>query len=276
MTNTSLPLLSRTAEIPFHLLTAEMIQPTIDQALAIASAELAAIKEISGQRTFENTMRALDNLGLTLDFALGVISHLESVATTPEWREEYNAILPKVTEFKSKIVLDEGLWKAITSYGETPEARQLSGERLRYLTKVIDDFKRNGASLSPADKEKLSKINTELAEITNTFSQNVLDATNEFEFVTKNEDDLAGLPPSAREMGRAAAVAKGLEGWRFTLQGPSFIAIMTYADSRRVRELFYHAHSTRCTSGRFDNVKLLYRILELRRERAQILGFKDF
>lgn len=276
MTNSALPLLTRTAEIPFHVLSAEMIQPTIDQALELASRELASLKETSGPRTFENTMRALDNLGLTLDFSLGIISHLESVATTPEWRKEYNAILPRVTEFKSKIILDEGLWKALKEFAATEEAEALSGERKRYLTKTIDDFERNGADLSPQNKERLSKINTELAELTNTFSQNALDATNHFEFVTTDERDLAGLPASAREMGRAAAAAKGVDGWRFTLQGPSFVAVMTYADSQRIRELFYRAHSTRCASGQFDNVKLIYRILELRREKANLLGFKDF
>jgi oligopeptidase A len=269
-------LLNRTGEIPFDQLSAAEIQPSIDLALKNASAELEAIKNAPGPRTFENTMRALDNLGLSLDYAMGLVSHLESVATTDEWRAEYNAVLPKVSEFKSKIVLDEGLWSALKSFAETPEARALSGEKKRFLTKTLDDFRRSGADLPPDKKARLAAINTELAQVTNTFSQNVLDATNEFEFVTTNEADLAGLPQSAREMGRSLAAAKGREGWRFTLQGPSLIAIMTYADSRALRETFYQAHNTRCASGAFNNVENLYRILELRSEKAKLLGFKDF
>lgn len=272
----ALPLLTRTSEIPFDSFTAEQIQPSIDKALALATTELEAIKSVQGPRTFENTMRALDNLGLTLDYALGLVSHLESVATTPEWRVEYNAVLPRVSEFKSKIVLDAGLWTALQDYAATDEAKSLTGEKRRFLKKTIDDFRRSGADLPPDQKQRLAAINTELAQITNTFSQNVLDATNAFEFVTTNEADISGLPESALQMGRAAATAKGLEGWRFTLQGPSLMAIMTYADSPSVRETFYQAYNTRCTSGQFDNVENLYKILALRKEKAALLGFKDF
>jgi oligopeptidase A len=271
-----LPLLDRTAKIPFDALKAEQIQPSIDKALALATAELEAIKSIEGLRTFENTMRALDNLGLALGHAMGIVSHLESVATTPEWRTEYNAILPRVSEFNSKLLLDEGLWKALKAYAGTQEAANLTGELKRYLDKTIADFRRSGADLSPEKKQQLAAINTELSQITNKFSQNVLDATNAFEFVTTDEKYLSGLPESAREMGRQSAASKGLEGWRFTLQGPSYMAVMTYADSQELREKVYRAYSTRCTSGDLDNVAILHRILELRDQKAHLLGFKDF
>jgi oligopeptidase A len=221
-------------------------------------------------------MRAFDNLGLHLNFAMSIISHLESVATTPEWRAEYNAILPKVSEFQSSITLDPDLWRVIKEYAATPEATSLTGEKKRFLATTIEDFKREGADLSLEDKKKLTAIDTELTEITTKFEQNVLDATNTFEFVTTSEEDLAGLPQSALDMGKTSATAKGLEGWRFTLQGPSYIAIMTYAESRDIREKFYRAYNTRCTTGELSNVGLLYRILELRSARATLLGYKDF
>jgi oligopeptidase A len=270
------PLLKRTSEIPFDSFTAEQIQPSVDAALAMAESELESIKNEPGTRTFENTMRALDNLGLTLNYAMGIVSHLESVATTSEWRTEYNAVLPRVSEFSSRILLDEGLWKALKYYAVTPEAKQLTGEKKRYLDKTLADFRRSGADLPPEKKEQLSALNTELAQITNKFSQNVLDATNAFDYVTKDENELAGLPESAREMARQSAASKGLEGWRFTLQGPSFMAVMTYADSRELREKVYRAYNTRCTSGELDNVGILYRILELRAAKARLLGFNDF
>jgi len=274
--NETSPLLTRTSEIPFDSFRAEQIQPSIDTALAMAESELEAIKNDRAPRTFENTLRALDNLGLTLNYAIGIVSHLESVATTSEWRTEYNAVLPRVSELGSKLLLDEGLWKALKEYAATPEATQLSGEKRRLLEKTIADFRRSGADLAPEKKQALAAINTELAQITNTFSQHVLDATNAFEHVTTDEKELAGLPESARQMARQSATSKGLEGWRFTLQGPSFMAVMTYADSRELREKVYRAYNTRCTSGALDNVGILHRILELRAAKAKLLGFKDF
>ncbi len=270
------PLLARTSNIPFDSFKAEQIVPAIDELLARSEKELEQIRTVRGPRTFDNTMKALDDLGLSLDFGMGIVSHLESVLTTPEWRAAYNTVLPKVSDFRSKIVLDEGLWKAIKDFAATDEAKALQGERLRFLSKTLDDFRRNGADLPPDKKEQLSRINTELAQVTNTFSQNTLDATNLFEHVTTDESELAGLPESAREMGKASAASKGLAGWRFTLQGPSLLAVLTYADNRELREKFYRAYNARGTKAPHDNVSLLYRILELREEKAKLLGFKDF
>jgi oligopeptidase A len=270
------PLTERVATIPFQSFNASQIVPAIDRLIAVAQRELEELKVSKSARTFENTLLALDNLGLDLDFAMGLISQLESVATTPEWREAYNTVLPKVTEFRSRLILDPGLWAALKDYSRTPEAASLTGPRRRYLEKTIDSFKRSGAELSEANKEALSKLNTELANITNTFSQHTLDATNAFEYITTDPKELAGLPESAMNMGKASASAKGKEGWRFTLQAPSFIAIMTYAENRSLRERFYNAYNTRCSGGSLDNRECLYKILELRAQKAALLGFKDF
>jgi oligopeptidase A len=274
--NNGNPLTLRSSSIPFQSFDAGHILPAIDQLLASATAQLEAIKAVPSPRNFENTLLALDNLGVDLDFTMGLVAHLESVATTPSWREAYNAALPKVTEFRSKIILDEGIWNALISFQATPEAAALSGHRRRFLEKTIDSFRRSGAELNKADKERLAQINTELASITTTFSQHTLDATNSFEYFTADSRDLAGLPQSALTMGRASAKAKGVDGWRFTLQAPSFLAIMTYADSRDLRERFYQAYNTRCSGGALDNRDCLYRILDLRAEKASLLGFKDF
>ncbi len=273
---TSNPLLTRCEIIPFDAVRAEDIEPAVSELLERTTAELNSIKAVIGLRTFDNTMRALDSLGLSLDYAMGIVGHLESVATTPDLRAAYNAALPKVSEFRSKLVLDPDLWRALKEYSETAEAQTLTGPKARFLSKTLDDFKRSGADLPLEEKEKLSQINTELAELTNKFGQNTLDATNAFEFLTESEADLAGLPESAISLGRSSAETKGLPGWRFTLQAPSYMAIMTYCDSRTIRETFYRAFNTRCSAGQHDNVQLLYRIIELRREKALLLGFKDF
>lgn len=270
------PLTRRTSAIPFTVMRADQIEPAIEELLAATAQELEDLKSFAGTRTFQNTMTALDNLGLNLEFAMGIISHLESVSTTPEWRAAYNAVLPRVSEFRSRLLLDEGLWNALRAYGETEEVKKLPAHRLRFVTKTLDTFRRSGADLPKDKKETLAKINTELAQVTNSFSQNTLDATNAFEFVTTSAADLQGLPESALVMGRTLAAAKGLEGWRFTLQGPSFLAIMTYADDSKLREKFYTAYNTRCSGGSFDNHTNLERILELRQQKASLLGFRDF
>jgi oligopeptidase A len=270
------PLTQRTSQIPFNTFSAEQVSSAIDALLDEASNELEAIKGISGPRTFDNTIRALDDLGLNLDYAMSVISHLESVATTPEWRAAYNDVLPKVSDFRSKLMLDEGLWKALSAYAATSEAAALPAHQKRFLVTTLDSFRRSGAELPSDKKALLAEINRELATITNSFSQNTLDATNAFEYVTTSVDELRGLPESAISMGRASAAAKKIEGWRYTLQAPSYMAIMTYADNAPLREKFYRAYNARCAGDAFDNTQNLYRILELRRQKANLLGFADF
>ena len=270
------PLLTRATAIPFDTVTPQDAVPAITALIQQTEEELTSIKSVQGARTFENTIVPLDDLGVTLDYAVGVVAHIENVATTPEWREAYNQILPLISEFKSKILFDPELWTALKSYAETDNARSLSGAKARYLKKTLDSFRRNGADLPADKKDELAKISTELSRITNLFSQNTLDATNLFECIITDEKELAGLPPSALAMGRASAQAKGIEGWRFTLQAPSYIAIMTYLDSRSRREEFYRAFNTRCTSGPHQNVLNIHTILDLRAKKAAMLGFADF
>jgi oligopeptidase A len=244
--------------------------------LVEARQELECLKNLLGTRTFENTLLALDNLGLNLNYAMSVVGHLESVATTPELRSAYNEVLPKVTDFHTALTLDPELWQALRTYESSAEAKNLIGARKRFLETTMASFRRSGAELPADKKDILASINSELSTVTNTFSQNTLDATNAFEYVTTSIDELKGLPESALAMGRGSAQSKNIEGWRFTLQAPSYIAIMTYCDNQALRERFYRAYNARCAADSFDNVGNLYRILELRRRKAEILGYKDF
>ncbi len=270
------PLLNRTSHIPFDVVAAEHIAPAIEALLVEARQELETLKSALEPRTFENTLLALDNLGLNLNYAMSVVGHLESVATTPELRAAYNEILPKITDFHSALTLDADLWKELRSFESSAEAQALTGRRKRFLETTMASFRRSGAELPPEKKDILASINSELSTVTNTFSQNTLDATNAFEYVTTSIDELRGLPESALAMGRASAQSKNVEGWRFTLQAPSYIAIMTYCDNQALRERFYRAYNARCAGDSFDNVSNLYRIIELRQRKAEILGYKDF
>ena len=252
------------------------MEPAASELLRDARQRLEAIAALPGEHTWDNTMHALDALTERLDFAMGVVRHLESVATYPELRTAFNAVQPEGSAFYSGIALHPGMWQAIKTYAATGESSALQGERRRYLVKTMEAFRRAGADLDPQSKKRLEEIDVELSTITTKFGENVLDSTNVFERVFTSEAELAGLPPTAIASARESASRKNMEGWRFTLQAPDYFAIMTYLDDATVRRQFYEAYSVRATEPERDNRPLIVRILELRREKARLLGFADF
>ncbi len=270
------PLLDLDFPIPFDRIQAGQVEPAIASLLDSARRRIEALSQSPVPPDFENTMRPLDELTEPLDRAMTVVKHLESVATHPELRAAVNAVEPEVSKLHSSIPLNEGLWRVLQRYAATEEARCLEGTRRRFLTKTLDDFRRHGADLDPAGKTRLAAIDVELSALTTKFAENVLDSTNAFELVIAGEPDLAGLPESAIRAARESAVRKGVAGWRFTLQAPSFTPLMMYLDDAAVRERAYRAFVTRSVSGGFDNRPLVSRILDLRREKALLLGYAHF
>jgi oligopeptidase A len=273
MTN---PLLTFEYRIPFDRIRPEHVEPAIGSLIEQAQKSVDAIASHEGPRAWRNTMEPLDSFSQQLEYATNIVRHLESVATTPELRAAYNAVQPKVTAFYGSLPLNERLWNAVKAYAATEEAARLEGARARYLKKTVEDFRRHGADLDPAGKTRLEEIDVELAKLTTKFSENVLDATGAWELIVTEEAKLAGLPPSAFAAAREAAASKGMEGWRFTLHGPSYLAVMTYLDDKDVRRQVYNAYNTRASSGERDNRGVIDRILDLRREKAKMLGFRDF
>src|SRR5205085_6577890 len=239
------PLLHFEFRIPFDKIKAEHIEPAIAELLRDARERLDALIADPAPRTFENTMRPLDQLTERLEFAMGIVRHLEGVVTTPELRAAHNAVQPEVSAFYSSLPLNEKLWRVIKSYAATEDAQGLQGTRRRFLKKTIDSFRRHGAELDPPGKVRLSEIDVELAKLTTKFSENVLDATNDFELVINDESKLAGLPPTAIAAARASAASKSLpEGnWRFTLQAPSYVPLLTYLDDQSIRQQVYRANA---------------------------------
>jgi oligopeptidase A len=270
------PLINIPFRIPFDQIRAEHVKPAMDDLLRDARQRIDALAADPQPRTFRSTLTALDDITEPLDDAMSVVRHLESVATYPELREVYNAVQPEVSAFYSGIPLHAGLWKAVKAYAATAEAQVLAGTQRRYLTKTIDTFRRHGADLDAAGKARLEAIDIELATVTTKFSQNVLDSTNAFELVITDETALAGLPPSALAAARENAAQKGLAGWRFTLQAPSYTPVTMYLDDGDTRRKMYRAFAVRASSGVHDNRTLLSRILELRRAKAELLGFRNF
>ncbi len=264
------PLLEVQFQVPFDQIQAEHVEPAIDDLLAQAAQSVEATTAAA------DPLMALDEMTEPLDYAMNVVRHLESVATTPELRAAYNAVQPKTSAFYSSIPLNEGLWNAMKRYATTDAGKSLKGTKGRFLKKTIDSFKRAGAELDAAGKARLKEIDVALSDVTTKFSENVLDSTNAWELVLTDESKLKGLPPQAVAMAKASAESKKVEGWRFTLQAPSYMAVMTYLDDEAIREQMWRAYNLRATSGDHDNRGLIVKILELRREKAVLLGFKDF
>jgi len=270
------PLLTVTFKIPFDEIRAEHVEPGIRELISIAQAHIDYLAADTAERTYQNTMVALESATEGLDYALGIVRHLEAVATTPALRAAWNAVEPAVSAFYSQIPLNEGLWKQLKRYADTEEAKSLRGARLRFLTKTLDSFRRHGAELDANGKKALAEIDVELSRLTTKFSENVLDSTNSWELIVTDPDEIAGLPPGAIDAAKQSAQSKAVQGWRFTLQAPSYIPAVTYLHNRQIRETMYRAFSARATEPERDNRPLLGRIIELRRQKARLLGFPDF
>jgi oligopeptidase A len=270
------PLLRVSLPIPFDQIRPEHVRPALRQLIQEAQAAIDTIAAAPGPRSYANTMGALDVATEPLDIATGIVRHLEAVATNAELREAHNEMQPEIASFYAGIPLNAELWRALKAFQGTGEAKALDGVKARFLKKTVDSFRRHGADLDAAGKKRFSEIDVELSTTTTKFAQNVLDSTAQFEYWIEDETKLAGLPPSAVEMARAAAEAKGKPGWRFTLQAPSYLAVMTYLADGGVRELFYKAYNRRATEAERNNVPLVARILELRAEKAQLLGYANF
>jgi oligopeptidase A len=268
------PLLLLARPLPFASIRAADVVPGLRTLIAQADARLALID--ASNPTFAATLAELDAATEALELAMTVVEHLESVATTPDLREAYNTILPEVSAFWSSIPLRENVWQGLLAFSSTEEARGLGPTEQRLLEKTLADFRRHGATLDPAGKERLAAIDRELGIVSNKFSQNVLDSTNAFELIVEDESRLAGLPASAIAAAKADAESKGKAGFRFSLQAPAVVAVLTYANDATLRESIWRAHNGRAMSGEFDNRALIGELLRLRRAKANLLGFRDF
>jgi oligopeptidase A len=278
------PFLSDDFHIRWSQLTPEHVVPDITKALADAQEQidrLASGDVPEGGLTFENTLLALESAGEMLSRPWGLVGHLDSVCNSDPLRDAQNEMLPKVSEFSSKIPLNAALWKRVKAYSETDDAKALTGARHRYLEETLADFESSGADLPDDEKAKLMEVQSELAQKTQKFSENVLDSTNGWELVVDDEARLAGLPESSRAAALENAKAKELATddapkWRFTLQAPSFIPVLEHADDDALRKEIWEGSCGIGNGGETDNTELIWDILKLRQQKAEILGKGDF
>ncbi|AVS67085.1 oligopeptidase A [Paracidovorax avenae] len=253
------------------------VAPAMDALLSRANTALDTVTAPDFPATWEAISRVLDVAIEELGRAWGDVSHLNSVADTPELRAAYNEVLPRVTEFWTRLGADERLYakyKAIDPATLNPEQRQAWKNAVR-------NFVLSGAELQGEAKERFAQIQERQAELSQKFSENALDATDAFAYYAR-EDELAGLPEDVRQAALAAAQADGKEGYKLTLKMPCYLPVMQFAESSALREKLYRAYVTRASdqaegdARRFDNSALIREILALRQEEARLLGYANF
>ncbi len=276
------PFLASDFHVRWSTLVADAIEPDITRALELAG---EAIEEICSQDlssvTYESSFLALENASIPLEHGWGRLNHLDSVSDNPAQREALNRMLPAVSAFYSSIPLNERLWKVLKTFGESPAMTELDEIGRRFVAETLADFRQSGADLDPVAKERVAAIDAELSMLTKQYAENVLDSTNAWELVITDASKLAGLPESAIAAAAANARAKGIgsddaPAWRFTLQFPSMYPVMQYLHDDSVRRCVWEGSSAVGACGSHDNSGLVWRIIGLRREKAELLGYPNF
>ena len=244
------PLLSVDFRIPFDRIRPEHVEPGVREVLRLGQLRVEAlVGDDVGTRTWTNTIGELDEIARWVSERLGPVGHLLGVNETSAMRDAYNAVLPEVSGFWTRLPLNSALWEKIKGYAATEEARQLSGIRRRHLDKTLLEFRRAGADLPVDGKARLEEITLELAQVERQFSEHVLDATAAWEFHVTEADRLAGVPESPLARFRSAADERGLAGWLLSLDYPSVEPILKYASDRELRRTVHRAYVTRCREG---------------------------
>ena len=270
------PYLEDTMQIEWSALTPEQARIDIRMAIEQARAAIETICSVE-QSSYENTFAALEAAGAALMRGWGRLTHLRSVMDAPALREVIAELMPEVVAYSTEVPLNPRLYAVLKQAAAQLRVQDISPVRMRFIEETLADFRENGAELSDADKARISSISTRLAMLSQQFGEQVLDSTNAWEFVTADPADLAGLPESAVEQARLDALAKGYgtpeaPQWRFTLQFTSAQPVLTYAEREDVRRRVWEGMQTKGT-GEYDTQPLIHEILELRAEKAALLGY---
>jgi oligopeptidase A len=286
------PLLDFAGLPKFHAITPDIVKPAIEELIADAERVVAQVMAADASPTWANVVTPIDDVTEKLRRAWGVVGHLNAVVNSPALRDVYNGMLPTITQFWTQLSQNEALfakYKQIRASSDTFAANgtpvgdfggALTAAQIRSLDNEIRDFRLGGAELSAEKKTQFQAIQEELSTLMSKFNDNVLDATNAFAYVVVDQSELAGLPADAIEAARESAKADGQAGWKFTLQAPSYMPVMQYADHQPLRELMYRAYVTRASELgakiEWDNSAVIKRILERRKESAALLGYNSY
>lgn len=268
------PLLEPFDHAPFSKIKNEHFKPAFLQAIEDARKEIDDIVENPDAPTFQNTLEALDFAGQQLDRISSVFFNLNSAETNEDIQKIAQEISPLLSEFSNDITLNQGLFERIKAVYEQRDVLKLTPEQQTLLEKKYKSFSRNGANLNDSDKKRLREIDAELSKLKLKFGENVLAETNKYEMHLTHEDDLKGLPEGEKEAAAQLAESKGKDGWLITLDYPSYIPFMKYAENRELRKELSIAFGSKGFHGdELDNQENILNIVSLRHERANLLGY---
>ncbi len=273
------PLLSINDLIDFPSIKPEHVVPGMKALIAEAQAVLDKVTKESTPATWEDVITPLEKKTLALSRAWGAVSHLMSVCDEPELRKAYNEALPIVTQFWIGLS-QSNLSQKYKAIRESDAFKNLSAVRQRIVNEELIDFKLAGAFLPEDKKAELKKVKESLAQESQKFSENLLDTTNAYGLLVEDEKELAGIPADDIASFKETAQATDQKGYRITLQIPHYLAVLQYADNRKLRETLYHAYVTRASEldfeGKFNNNDVMKRIVELRARQASLLGYHNY
>ena len=281
---TTNPLLDFSGLPRFDAIRAQHVTPAIDALLEAGRAVVAQLEAPLAEVSWDNFIVPLEDAGELLGRAWGIVSHLNGVVDTPELRAAYNENQPKITEFWTALAQNEALFAKYKALQASPAFAGLAAARRRIVENAIRDFRLGGADLAPDRKERFAAIQEEQAAVATRFSENVLDATNDYALLVATEDELAGLPDDAKRAARAAAEKDGKSGYAFNLHFPSYYPLLQFADRRPLRATIYRANATKASElgtdfsrpEEWDNTQNIVKLLALRDEEAHLLGYKNY
>ncbi|CAJ1914369.1 Oligopeptidase A [Aeromonas hydrophila] len=275
------PLLTMDSLPPFSQIQPDQVQPAVMQAIADCKQKISDVLAQRDPHTWDSLIAPLEEVNDRLARIWSPVSHLNSVLNSEALRAAHDACLPLLSEFQTYVGQHEGLYQAYRELAESDDFPLLSGAQRKEIQNTLRDFRLSGIGLPAEAQQRYGEIQARLSELASRFSNNVLDATQGWHKLVTDEAELAGLPQSAQAAARQLAELKGKEGWLFTLDIPSYLPVMMYADNRALRAELYEAFTTRASdqgpnAGKWDNSAIMTELLALRRELAQLLGFANY
>ncbi len=272
---------SNTSALPqFSEIKADEIVESVKHAIAACKKTITTALE-QDQYTWQNLVMPIDEIDDQLSRLWSPVSHMNSVVSNEQLREAHDASLPLLSEYSTWVGQHKGLFDAYQSIKLSDDFEKLSEAQQKVITNAIRDFTLSGVALEDDKKQRYGEIVSKLSELSSTFSNNVMDATLGWQKHITDESKLSGLPDSAKEAAKQLAESKELDGWLFTLDLPSYIPVMTYADDRELREQAYVAYTTRASEqgpngGKWDNTAIIEETLALRHEVANLMDFDNY
>ena len=278
MTN---PLLEITELPQFSKIKAEHVVPAIEQLLDQARQTIATQLQNGAPYTWQSLVEPIEAAEDRLNKAWSPVSHMNAVINSDDMREAYNACLPKLSEYATETGQNLELYQAYKSIHDSAEFASLDRGQQKMINNALRDFHLSGVDLAADKQARYKEISQQLSKLASQFEENLMDATNAWQKVITDVEQLKGLPESALAQAKQSAEAEGTEGWLISLQFPSYLAVMTYADNRELRREHYQAYSTRASdqspdADKWDNSEAMEQILALRHEKAQLLGFNNY